>query len=243
MKVFVAPGRHRVSQNIALSTTLDNEIYLVIEPDCALAPLILLGLLFLLFQLLHVVVELVVDRIVPVHVVEAGHMRRVNKIKMHRGEAVKHDTGHETKEILHCNIKWEVNSIFAAVEKNIKHLSKGFSSWESSRTLLTPGYVSSSFLSMCEELIGSTSSFACKKGEFRFSIEMFLKLDVSKLNMDATCLSSWRLWLVASFLSAGRDLTATIVMSHFSYQEDKDKDKVKVKIKYKERQDVIGMPG
>ena len=125
--------------------------------------LLLLGLLFLLFQLLHVVVELVVDRIVPVHVVEAGHIRRVNKIKMHRGEAVKHDTGHETKEILHCNIKWEVNSIFAAVEKNIKHLSKGFSSWESSRTLLTPGYVSSSFLSMCEELIGSTSSFACKK--------------------------------------------------------------------------------
>ena len=72
---------------------------------------------------------------------------------------------------------------------------------------------------------------------------MLLKLDVAKLKMDATCLSSWRLWLVASFLSAGRDLAATIVMSHFWFQEDKDKDKVKVKIKYKERQDVIGMPG
>ena len=135
-------------------------IYLVIEPDCALAPLILLGLLLLLLQLLHVVVELVVDGIVPVHVVEAGHMRQVNKIKMHRGEAVKHDTRHETKEIFHCKIKWEINSI---VEKNVKHLSKGFSSWVSSRTLLTPGYVSSSFLSMCEELIGSTNSFACIK--------------------------------------------------------------------------------
>ena len=88
LKVFVAPGRHRVSQNIVLSTTLDNEIYLVIESDCALASLILLGLLLLLLQLLHVVVELVVDRIVPVHVVEAGHIRQVNNIKTHIGEAV-----------------------------------------------------------------------------------------------------------------------------------------------------------
>ena len=115
LKVFVAPGRHRVSQNIGLSTTLDNEIYLVIESDCALAPLILLGLLLLLLQLLHVVVELVVDRIVPVHVVEAGHMGQVNKIKINRGEAVKHDKRHETKEIFNCNIKWEISSIFAAV--------------------------------------------------------------------------------------------------------------------------------
>ena len=115
LKVFVAPGRHRVSQNIVLSTTLDNEIYLVIESDCALAPLILLGLLLLLLQLLHVVVELVVDRIVPVHVVEAGHIRQVNNIKMHIGEAVIHDTRHEQKEIFHCN--WEINSIFAAEEK------------------------------------------------------------------------------------------------------------------------------
>ena len=46
--------------------------HLVVEPDGAFAPLVLFCLLLLFLQLLHVVVKLVVDRIVPVDVVEAA---------------------------------------------------------------------------------------------------------------------------------------------------------------------------
>ena len=46
--------------------------HLIVEPDGAFGSLVVFCLLLLLLQLLHVVVELVVDWVVPVHVVEAA---------------------------------------------------------------------------------------------------------------------------------------------------------------------------
>ena len=47
--------------------------HLIVEPDGAFVPLLVFRLLLLLLQLLHVVVELVVDWIVPVDIVEAAY--------------------------------------------------------------------------------------------------------------------------------------------------------------------------
>ena len=46
--------------------------HLIVEPDRAFGSLVVFRLLLLLLQLLHVVVELVVDWVIPVHVVEAA---------------------------------------------------------------------------------------------------------------------------------------------------------------------------
>ena len=47
--------------------------HLIIEPYGAFAPLLVFRLLLLLLQLLHVIVELVVDWIVPVDIIEAAY--------------------------------------------------------------------------------------------------------------------------------------------------------------------------
>ena len=54
--------------------------HLIVQPDCAFGPLIVFCLLLLLLQLLHVVVKLVVDWVVPVHVVEAADMSESNVV-------------------------------------------------------------------------------------------------------------------------------------------------------------------
>ena len=46
--------------------------HLIVEPDRALGPLVVFCFLLLLLKLLHVVVKLVVDRIVPVDIVETA---------------------------------------------------------------------------------------------------------------------------------------------------------------------------
>ena len=46
--------------------------HLIVEPDRALGPLVVFCFLLLLLKLLHVVIKLVVDRIVPVDIVEAA---------------------------------------------------------------------------------------------------------------------------------------------------------------------------
>ena len=69
--VSAGPLKEKKFQMLYETTQLFS--HLIVEPDGALAPLILFCLLLLLLQLLHVIVKLVVDWVVPVHVVEAAH--------------------------------------------------------------------------------------------------------------------------------------------------------------------------